>query len=185
MIGPAPQVRGSNWQLAALLGGIVLGNVDIAIVSIAAPSIRDDLSASGLQQGRGEAAPARHRIRRDWRLPVVACHVQRGPAEALLGLGGLGYGAAFSATLDHVTSIGETRHATDVSGLFNTILQIGGVVGVAVFGTVYLDLAPTSGAAAVSAFSTVTFALAALALAAAASANKRSAAPEQIGRAHV
>ncbi|MGI8308092.1 hypothetical protein [Saccharopolyspora hattusasensis] len=101
---------------------------------------------------------------------------------ALLGLGGLGYGAAFSATLDHVTSIVETRHAPDVSGLFNTILQIGGVVGVAVFGTVYLDLAPTSGPAAVSAFSTVTFALAALALAAAACANKRSAAPEPQSR---
>ncbi len=54
-----------------------------------------------------------------------------------------------------------------MSGLFNTILQIGGAVGVAVFGTVYLDLAPTSGAAAVSAFSTITFALAAVALAAA------------------
>jgi MFS family permease len=59
----------------------------------------------------------------------------------LLGIGGLGYGAAFSGTLTHLTKSVEPRYAPDVSGLFNTTLQIGGTLGVAVFGTVYLDLA--------------------------------------------
>ncbi|WP_190821553.1 hypothetical protein [Saccharopolyspora pogona] len=140
MIGPAPQVRGSNWQLAALLGGIVLGNVDIAIVNIAAPSIRDDLSASGLQQGRGEGATysgpgvlgdglrsVGSAAQPTARPPPETGGTDRKPAArhgigacgwwpatsdgvlliALLGLGGLGYGAAFSATLDHVTNISK------------------------------------------------------------------------------
>jgi MFS family permease len=34
-------------MLAALLGGVFLGNVDIAIVNIATPSIHNDLHASG------------------------------------------------------------------------------------------------------------------------------------------
>ncbi|MGX1885822.1 MFS transporter [Streptomyces sp. NPDC055287] len=63
----------------------------------------------------------------------------------LLGIGGIGYGAAFSGTLAHLTESVEVRYAPDVSGLFNTTLQIGGTLGVAVFGTLYLDLAERSG----------------------------------------
>ncbi|MCQ4085178.1 MFS transporter [Streptomyces sp. RB6PN25] len=87
---------------------------------------------------------------------------------ALLGLGGLGYGAAFSGTLAHLTSSVEDRYAADTSGLFNTTLQVGGVLGVAAFGTVYLDLVPHGGrAAAVHGFTVVTLTLGAVALVAA------------------
>jgi MFS family permease len=87
---------------------------------------------------------------------------------ALLGVGGLGYGAAFSGMLAHLTGSVEDRHAPDLSGLFNTTLQVGGVLGVAVFGTLYLDLAPDGGhSAAVHGFTDTAFALAATALAAA------------------
>ncbi|WP_245790734.1 MFS transporter [Streptomyces monashensis] len=88
---------------------------------------------------------------------------------ALLGLGGLGYGAAFSGTLTHLTSAVEDRYAPDMSGLFNTTLQVGGVLGVALFGTVYLDLAPSGGrAAAVHGFMVITLVLSAVGFAAAA-----------------
>jgi MFS family permease len=59
----------------------------------------------------------------------------------LLGIGGLGYGSAFSGTLARLTESVEPRYAPDVSGLFNTTLQVGGTMGVAVFGTLYLDFA--------------------------------------------
>ncbi|MFE4716458.1 MFS transporter [Streptomyces sp. NPDC056728] len=63
----------------------------------------------------------------------------------LLGIGGIGYGAAFSGTLARLTDSVEARYAPDVSGLFNTTLQVGGTLGVAVFGTVYLNLVTRSG----------------------------------------
>ncbi|MEU4346703.1 MFS transporter [Streptomyces sp. NPDC023838] len=63
----------------------------------------------------------------------------------LLGIGGVGYGAAFSGTLARLTESVEARYAPDVSGLFNTTLQVGGTMGVAVFGTVYLGLVERSG----------------------------------------
>lgn len=84
----------------------------------------------------------------------------------LLGIGGLGYGAAFSGMLSHLTGSVEDRFAPDMSGLFNTTLQVGGVLGVAVFGTVYLDLVPGGGrSTAVHGFATTSFALAAVGLA--------------------
>ncbi len=86
---------------------------------------------------------------------------------ALLGVGGIGYGAAFSGTLAHLTESVEARYAPDVSGLFNTTLQIGGTLGVAVFGTVYLDLV-ARGRAPSAAFSTTNAVLAAVSVAASA-----------------
>jgi MFS family permease len=88
----------------------------------------------------------------------------------LLGIGGLGYGAAFSATLSHLTNVvTNDRHAADMSGLFNTTLQVGGVLGVAVFGTTYLNLVTGEGAAgAAHGFTVVTLGLAAIGLVAAA-----------------
>ncbi len=84
----------------------------------------------------------------------------------LLGIGGLGYGCAFSGTLAHLTDSVEPRFAPDVSGLFNTTLQVGGTLGVAVFGAVYLnfveDRLPDS------AFALTTAMLAAVSVAAAA-----------------
>lgn len=82
----------------------------------------------------------------------------------LLGIGGIGYGAAFSGTLTHLTESVEARFAPDVSGLFNTTLQVGGTLGVAVFGTVYLNLASPGEAASHDAFSTTNAALAVLSL---------------------
>ena len=84
----------------------------------------------------------------------------------LLGIGGLGYGSAFSGTLAHLTESVEPRYAPDVSGLFNTTLQIGGTLGVAVFGTVYLDLAG-GGSSPPAAYAVTSWALAALSVAAA------------------
>ncbi|MCZ4124638.1 MFS transporter [Streptomyces sp. H39-S7] len=87
---------------------------------------------------------------------------------ALLGIGGLGYGAAFSGTLTGLTSTVTDEYAAEVSGLFNTTIQVGGSLGVAVFGTVYLDIAPHAGRAdAVSAFTVVAASLAATAVVAA------------------
>jgi EmrB/QacA subfamily drug resistance transporter len=87
----------------------------------------------------------------------------------LLAVGGLGYGAAFSGTLGHLTSTVADRHAADMSGLFNTTLQVGGAIGVAAFGTLYLDLAPQPGHlpalhASGHAFGMTTLAMAATAL---------------------
>jgi MFS family permease len=84
-----------------------------------------------------------------------------------LGVGGFGLGTAFSGTLGNLTGAVSTRYAPDISGLFNTTTRVGGVIGVAVFGTAYLGLAP-GGAGAVTAFTVVTLALAGTALAAAA-----------------
>jgi hypothetical protein len=87
------------------------------------------------------------------------------PLMLVLAVGGLGYGAAFSGTLNHLTSIVSDRHAADVSGLFNTVLQIGGAIGVAAFGTVYLGLAPQPGPLpAMHAFGVTAYAMAATAL---------------------
>jgi MFS family permease len=85
----------------------------------------------------------------------------------LLAVAGLGYGAAFSGTLTHLTNSVEPEHAPDVSGMFNTTLQVGGTFGVAIFGTVYLNLAPNP-ASAQSAFTVITLAFAVTSLVAAA-----------------
>jgi hypothetical protein len=85
-----------------------------------------------------------------------------------LGLGGFGLGANFSGSLTHLTGVVPTRYAPEVSGLFNTTSRVGGVIGVAVFGTAYLAIAPEPGrVAAVTGFTVVTVALAGAALAAA------------------
>ena len=56
----------------------------------------------------------------------------------LLGIAGLGYGGAFSGVLGQLAESAGPRYAPDVSGLFNTTLQVGGTMGTAVFGTLYL-----------------------------------------------
>ena len=86
---------------------------------------------------------------------------------AMLGVGGLGFGAVFSGSLAQLTGAVGARHAPDISGLFNTASRVGGVVGVATFGTRYLSLAPRG---AVRAFTITALALAATGLAAGAAA---------------
>jgi MFS family permease len=49
MIEEPQRPRRSGWLLTALLGGMFLGNVDIAIVNIATPSIHEHLHASGAE----------------------------------------------------------------------------------------------------------------------------------------
>jgi MFS family permease len=58
----------------------------------------------------------------------------------LLAIAGAGYGGAWSGVLEHLTQSVGPQYAPDVSGLFNTTLQVGGTMGTAVFGTVYLAL---------------------------------------------
>jgi MFS family permease len=71
----------------------------------------------------------------------------------LLGAGGLGLGIEFTAMVGHLTNLASSDDAADMSGLLNTTFRIAGVMGVAVFGTIYLGLAPSPGSrAAIHAF---------------------------------
>jgi predicted MFS family arabinose efflux permease len=83
----------------------------------------------------------------------------------LLGVAGLGLGTTFTGMLSHLTSSVTGEHASDLSGLFNTITRAGGVLGAAAFGTAYLTLA--RGHQPVHSFATINLALAVTALAAA------------------
>jgi hypothetical protein len=67
----------------------------------------------------------------------------------------------FTAVLGHLTSAVPARHAPDISGLFTTTSQIGGSVGVAGFGSLYLATAATGGG---HAFALTAGAMAAVAL---------------------
>jgi MFS family permease len=89
---------------------------------------------------------------------------------ALLAAGGLGLGIQFAALLGHLTNAVPPRFAPDISGVSTTVLPIGGGLGVAAFGAVYLSLADRPGVAAGDAFAGTTLCLAATALLAAASA---------------
>ena len=62
----------------------------------------------------------------------------------LLGLGGLGLGLGFTATIRRLTSAVPARYAPDMSGLITTISQTAGVIGVATFGTAYFSLVPAA-----------------------------------------
>jgi MFS family permease len=89
----------------------------------------------------------------------------------LLGLGGFGLGTTFSTVISHLTEAATPRYAPDISGVFTTCVQLAGVIGIAVFGTVYLGLADHPGPAnATHAFAIVTAAFAGLALLAAGAA---------------
>jgi len=86
---------------------------------------------------------------------------------AVLTAGGLGLGVQFSALIAHLSNAVPRRYAPDISGVSTTLMQIGGTVGVAAFGTLYLGLAT---AGATRAFAVVTAAFAAAALLASAAA---------------
>ncbi len=89
----------------------------------------------------------------------------------LLGLGGLGLGIQFSTLIGHLTTAVPTDYAPDISGVSTTTLQVGGALGVAALGTLYLSLTPTGAGAATHAFAVTTAAFAAIALLAAAMAH--------------
>jgi EmrB/QacA subfamily drug resistance transporter len=68
---------------------------------------------------------------------------QRSPVllVVLFGLGGLGLGVNFSTLIGHLTARTPADYAPDISGVSTTLMQIGGAVSVAAFGTLYLGLA--------------------------------------------
>jgi MFS family permease len=90
----------------------------------------------------------------------------------LLSVGGLGLGINFSAILAHLTHAVPSGYAPDISGVSSTTAAIGGALGVAVFGTLYLGMAHTSIGTATHAFATVTAGFAAAAFVAAGSARR-------------
>ena len=91
----------------------------------------------------------------------------------LLGVGGLGLGILFSAVIAHLTKAVPIEYAADISGVSTTAIQIGGAIGVAAFGTLYLSLSSHPGAAhATHAFALTTAAFAAVALLATAAAHR-------------
>lgn len=61
----------------------------------------------------------------------------------LLGAGGLGLGLGFLPLVATFTNSVARQHAADLSGVLTTVLQLFGVVGIATFGTAYLDLLAT------------------------------------------
>jgi hypothetical protein len=92
------------------------------------------------------------------------------PLIVALGAGGLGLGLQFSAMLTHLTSAVAPRYAPDISGVFTTVMQVAGAVGVAAFGSAYLSMAGAGDAA--HAFAVVTAGFAVVALLAAAMAHR-------------
>jgi hypothetical protein len=66
------------------------------------------------------------------------------PLLAILFIpGGLGLGTLFTSLLGHVMGAASRQHAPDISGVAATATQIGGSIGVAGFGTLYLTLSHT------------------------------------------
>jgi MFS family permease len=56
----------------------------------------------------------------------------------MFGLGGLGLGVEFAAQASCLTAAVEPRYAADISGASSTLIQIGGAIGVAAIGALYL-----------------------------------------------
>jgi predicted MFS family arabinose efflux permease len=82
----------------------------------------------------------------------------------LLACGGLGLGTQFATLMGHIMGSVPARFAPDISGVTSTTTQVGGALGVAGFGSLYLALAATPG----STHASHAFGLTSLALAAAA-----------------
>jgi len=102
----------------------------------------------------------------------------------LLGAGGLGLGIQFSSLVAHLTNAVPSRYAADISGVSTTTSQIGGALGVAAFGTLYLSLAAGGAAYASHAFAVVVAAFATVATLAAVTAGRATAAPAGTGDRH-
>lgn len=87
----------------------------------------------------------------------------------LFATGGFGLGINFAALTGRMTGAVPARHAPDISGVSSTLMSIGGSVGVAALGTLYLALASAQAPAAhgagiaAHAFGVTTAALAGLA----------------------
>jgi Major Facilitator Superfamily len=101
----------------------------------------------------------------------------------LFTAGGLGLGINFAALTGRMTGAVPARHAPDISGVSATLMSIGGSIGVAAIGSLYLALARTAvpaapgSATAAHAFAVTTAALAGLAALAALAAYRAASAP--------
>jgi MFS family permease len=91
-------------------------------------------------------------------------HHDEGLLIVLLALGGLGLGINFSAIIAHLSSAVPPGYAADLSGVASTNAALGGALGVAAFGTLYLSLAHIGAEEATHAFAVVTAAFAGAAL---------------------
>jgi hypothetical protein len=69
-----------------------------------------------------------------------------GPAllAPLFCVGGLGLGTQFATLTARMTAAVSTRYAPDISGVFSTVIQVGGSIAVAGVGAVYLSVAARS-----------------------------------------
>ena len=141
-----------SWVAAFGIPGPVLGRVPARLRSLAAPAGAVILAA-------GFAGLAASLRAGDTSGPLLM---------VLLGVAGLGLGTGFTGMLGHLTDSVTGEHAADISGLFNTITRAGGVIGTAVFGSLYLAFAHDPGEQAIHGFAVVNLALAITALAAAA-----------------
>lgn len=132
-----------TWAHAALLGGMCLGTVDIAIANVAAPSIAVVCAHRAVCRSR-RLSSARQRFAASAAAAIMAVAFAGIAASLLvgntggaalmtfLGLGGFGLGANLSGTLNHLTGSVPSCCAPDISG---------------VFGTAYLAVAPLPGRA--------------------------------------
>jgi predicted MFS family arabinose efflux permease len=90
---------------------------------------------------------------------------------ALLAVGGFGLGVQFATLVGHLMGAVAARFAADISGVSSTLSQLGGAIGVAGIGSLYLSVARAAGPArATHAAAIATAAMAAVALAAAVAA---------------
>jgi predicted MFS family arabinose efflux permease len=82
----------------------------------------------------------------------------------LLGFGGLGLGLGRNSSIADMTNSVADRFAADMSGLINTASQLSGAAGVALFGTLYVSIAPEGGFDQAPAFEIVSLGFAGVAL---------------------
>jgi hypothetical protein len=95
---------------------------------------------------------------------LFAGHHDEKVLTLLLRLGGLGLGVNFSAIIAHFSAAVPAGYAPDISGFSSTTAAIGGALGVAAFGTLYLSLAHVGAERATHAFAVATAAFAAATL---------------------
>ena len=114
----------------------------------------------------------------------VALLAPRPEAQAisalLFGMGGLGLGIQFAVLAGRMTAAVPSRYASDISGVSSTVIQIGGSIGVAAIGALYLSLSHHHAA---HAFAVTALALCGLALLASVSAY-RATRPHESSRSH-
>lgn len=76
---------------------------------------------------------------------VLTGHLSMPLLAAAFLPGGFGLGLLFTGLIGHLTGTASREHASDISGMTATTSQIGGSLGVAGFGTLYLTVAATGG----------------------------------------